>query len=134
MVVPSRRAFLAISGAALSGAGVALLAGKDALAAAADKSAIRPTTSRPQSALAADSSAIAAYGVGAGSGLLTGPVLALATTFQGHHKPARGRAAGAVHPARRKPATAKPSYHFAVETLKTQNDVLRLLRILRKAP
>jgi len=47
--------------------------------------AIRPTTSRSSTArLAAELRGDAAYGVGAGSGLLTGPVLALATTFQGH--------------------------------------------------
>ena len=75
---------------------MALLAGRDVLA-AGDKSA-NPANDVAilNSALAAELEAIAAYGVGAGSGLLKGPVLALATTFQGHHKQHADVLAGAV--------------------------------------
>ena len=57
----------------LSGAAVALLAGRDSLAAAAEKAA-NPANDVAilNTALAAELEAIAAYGVGAGSGLLKG--------------------------------------------------------------
>ena len=79
----TRRSFLGSSGLALSGAAVALLAGRESLA-AADKAA-NPANDVAilNSALAAELEAIAAYGVGAGSGLLKGPVLALAIDFPG---------------------------------------------------
>jgi hypothetical protein len=85
------------------------------------------------SALAAELEAIAAYSVGAGSGLLKGPVLALATTFQGHHKQHADVLAGTVKRLGGTPAEAKAKYSFPVETLKTQNDVLRLPAISRRA-
>jgi rubrerythrin len=129
----ARRAFLSAGGLALSGTAVALLAGRDALAAAADKSA-NPANDAAilNTALAAELEAIAAYGVGAGSGLLKGPVLALATTFQGHHKQHADVLAGAVQKLGGKPATAKTQYDFPVATLKTQNDVLRFAAGLEK--
>src|SRR5215831_8258908 len=119
-----RRSFLSAGGIALSGTAVALLAGRDALA--ADKAA-NPANDVTilNSALAAELEAIAAYGVGAGSGLLKGPVLALATTFQGHHKQHADVLAGTVRKLGGTPVEAKAKYSFPVETLKTQNDVLR---------
>jgi bacterioferritin (cytochrome b1) len=133
LALPSRRAFLGVSGAALSGTAIALLAGKGALAAASDKHA-EPANDVAilNSALAAELEAIAAYGVGAGSGLLKGAVLALAGTFQGHHKQHADVLAGAVTRLGGRPNAAKPSYSFPVETLKTQNDVLRFAANLEK--
>jgi rubrerythrin len=129
----ARRTFLGVSGLGLSGAAVALLAGRDSLAAAADASA-NPANDVAilNTALAAELEAIAAYGVGAGSGLLKGPVLALATTFQGHHKQHADVLAATVAKLGGKAATAKASYSFPVETLKTQNDVLRFAAGLEK--
>ena len=129
----SRRSFLGGSGLALSGAAVALLAGRDSLAAVSDKAG-NPENDVAilNSALAAELEAIAAYGVGAGSGLLKGPVLALATTFQGHHKQHADVLAGTVTKLGGKPAVAKAQYTFPVETLKTQNDVLRFAAGLEK--
>ena len=64
----ARRLFLSRSGLVLSGAAVALLAGRDALAAkSGDKSS---DTNILNTALAAELEAIAAYQVGAESGLL----------------------------------------------------------------
>src|SRR6185369_18002197 len=83
-------------------------------------------------ALAAELEAIAAYGVGAGSGLLKGAVLTLATTFQGHHRQHADVLAGTVKKLGGKPAEAKAKYSFPVETLKTQNDVLRFAAGLEK--
>jgi rubrerythrin len=110
-----------------------LLAGRDSLAAAAEASA-NPANDVAilNTALAAELEAIAAYGVGAGSGLLKGAVLTLATTFQGHHKQHAVVLAGTVVKLGGKAATAKAQYNFPVETLKTQNDVLRFAAGLEK--
>lgn len=132
----ARRTFLGAGGLALSGTAIALLAGRDALAAAA---AAGDKKSNPANdvailnvALAAELEAVAAYGVGAGSGLLKGPVLALATTFQGHHKQHADVLAGAVQRLGGNAVSAKPKYDFPVDTLKTQNDVLRFAAGLEK--
>ena len=129
----ARRTFMGVSGLGLSGAAVALLAGRDSLAAAAEASA-NPANDVAilNTALAAELEAIAAYGVGAGSGLLKGAVLTLATTFQGHHKQHADVLAGTVVKLGGKAATAKAQYNFPVETLKTQNDVLRFAAGLEK--
>ena len=127
-----RRSFLGRSGLALSGTAVALLAGRESLA-AADKAA-NPANDVTilNSALAAELEAIAAYGVGAGRGLLKGPVLTLAVTFQGHHKQHADVLAGTVKKLGGTPSQAKAKYEFPVETLKTQNDVLRFAAGLEK--
>ena len=129
----ARRTFLGVSGLGLSGAAVALLAGRDSLAAAAEASA-NPANDVAilNTALAAELEAIAAYGVGAGSGLLKGAVLTLATTFQGHHKQHADVLAGTVVKLGGKAVTARTNYAFPVETLKTQNDVLRFAAGLEK--
>jgi len=128
----ARRTFLGVSGLGLSGAAVALLAGRDSLAAAAEGANPANDVAILNTALAAELEAIAAYGVGAGSGLLKGPVLALAVTFQGHHKQHADVLAGTVVKLGGKAATAKTEYKFPVETLKTQNDVLRFAAGLEK--
>src|SRR5262245_11464206 len=80
----SRRTFLGQSGLLLSGTAIALMAGRDALAAKASGHA-ESDIAILNTALAAELEAVAAYGVGAESGLLQKPVLDLARTFQGHH-------------------------------------------------
>jgi len=129
----ARRTFLGVSGLGLSGAAVALLAGRDSLAVAAEANA-NPANDVAilNTALAAELEAIAAYGVGAGSGLLKGAVLTLATTFQGHHKQHADVLAGTVVKLGGKAVPARTNYAFPVETLKTQNDVLRFAAGLEK--
>ena len=83
--VLARRLFLGRSGLVLSGPAVALLAGNHTLAAAAG-AADPKDVQILNTALGAELEAIAAYQVGAESGLLQKPVLDLAVTFQGHHK------------------------------------------------
>ena len=83
--IVARRLFLGQSGLVLSGAAVALLAGKDALAASAG-AADPKDVQILNTALGAELEAIAAYKLGAESKLLQKPVLDLAVTFQGHHK------------------------------------------------
>jgi rubrerythrin len=127
----TRRAFLGQSGLILSGAAVALLAGSDALAArsgASGDSDIRVLNS----ALGAELEAIAAYQLGAESGLLQKSVLDLAVTFQGHHKEHADVLAKTITKLGGKPAAAKAQYKFPTETLKTQADVLRFAAQLEK--
>ena len=127
----ARRRFLGTSGVLLSGAAVALIAGRDALAA---KGAASPDADVRilNTALASELEAVAAYQVGAESGLLQRPVLDLAVTFQGHHKAHAHVLAATVEKLGGKPVTAKAKYAFPLEALKTQNDVLRFAATLEK--
>jgi rubrerythrin len=127
----ARRAFLGRSGVLLSGAAVALLAGRDALALKADASTASDARIL-NTALGAELEAIAAYQVGAESGLLQKPVLDLAVTFQGHHKEHADLLAKTIAKLGGKPVSAKAKYAFPTETLKTQNDVLRFAAMLEK--
>lgn len=127
----SRRAFLGQSGLLLSGAAVALLAGKDALAATGAKSGSDDVRIL-NTALGAELEAIAAYQVGAESGLLQKPVLDLALTFQGHHKEHADVLAKTIAKLGGKAVAAKASYTFPTDTLKTQADVLRFAATLEK--
>jgi len=120
----ARRAFLGRSATLLSGSAIALLAGDRALA----KSAAGAPASDARilnAALGAEHQAVAAYQVGAESGLLQAPVLALAKQFQGHHKAHADLLAGVVKQLGGKPAEPKTRYDFPVDTLKAQADVLR---------
>jgi rubrerythrin len=129
--VHPRRMFLGKSGLLLSGAAVALMAGQDALAAKGSEAAgtdIRILNT----ALGAELEAIAAYQLGADSGLLQKPVLDLAVTFQGHHKAHADVLSKTIGKLGGKPVEAKAKYQFPVETLKNQNDVLRFAAMLEK--
>ena len=120
----ARRMFLGQSGLVLSGAAIALLSGNEALAAKAgghkaDDARILNT------ALGAELEAIAAYQLGAESQLLEKPVLALAVSFQGHHKQHAELLAKTVEKLGGKPVAAKSKYDFPVAQLKAQADVLK---------
>ena len=128
---PARREFLTRSGLVLSGTAVALMAGRDALA----KTGGRPTEDDVKilnTALGAELEAVAAYQVGAESGLLQKPVLDLAVTFQGHHKAHAEVLAATIRKLGGNPVAGKAKYAFPVETLKTQADVLRFAASLEK--
>ncbi len=127
----ARRSFLGKSGLLLSGAAVALLAGQEALAAKGDKSGASDLRIL-NTALGAELEAIAAYQVGADSGLLQKPVLDLAVTFQGHHKEHADILAKTIAKLGGKAVAAKDRYSFPTETLKTQADVLRFAATLEK--
>jgi rubrerythrin len=127
-----RRLFLGKSGLLLSGAAVALMAGQDALAAAKGGEAPTSDIQILNTALAAELEAIAAYQVGAESGLLQKPVQGLAVTFQGHHKQHADVLSKTIAKLGGKPTEAKATYQFPVETLKNQNDVLRFAAMLEK--
>jgi rubrerythrin len=127
----ARRAFLGQSGLLLSGAAVALLAGRDALAAKGGTSSAADVRIL-NTALGAELEAIAAYQLGAETGLLQKPVLDLALTFQGHHKEHADLLAKTIGKLGGKAVAAKAKYAFPAETLKTQADVLRFAATLEK--
>jgi len=122
-----RRLFLARASLVLSGTAVALLAGCDTMAAQSAKSgtAAGNDVKILGGALAAEYQAIAAYQVGAESGLLQKPVLDLAVQFQGHHKAHADLIAATVKQLGGAPAGPKQKYEFPVDQLKSQADVLR---------
>ena len=127
----ARRTFLKGSGLVLTGTAVALLAGKEALAATSGSGA-ESDIRILNTALGAELEAIAAYQVGAESKLLEKPVLDLAVTFQGHHKEHADVLAKTIAKLGGKPVAAKAKYDFPVATLKTQADVLRFAAQLEK--
>jgi rubrerythrin len=120
-----RRVFVRVSGLALSGAAIALLAGRDALAATAHKGAHGADVTILNAALGAEQQAIAAYQVGAESGLLQKPVLDLAVKFQSQHKAHADLLAATVKQLGGTAVAPKAKYDFPVATLKSQADVLR---------
>jgi rubrerythrin len=123
-----RRQFIG-RGATLSAAALALLAGRDALAAdmkgdAAQDAAILNV------ALGLEHEAINAYQLGAGSGLLQKPVLDVAVQFQGHHKVHRDALTATIRKLGGTPVAEKKLEDYAkalnAAALKNQGDVLDL--------
>jgi rubrerythrin len=128
----ARRAFLGKSGLLLSGTAVALLAGRDVLAQKAGSDPKASDVRILNTALAAELEAVAAYQVGAESGLLEKPVLALAGQFQGHHKEHADVLAKTIRKLGGAPVQAKSKYEFPTSGLKNQADVLRFAAGLEK--
>ena len=125
-----RRAFL--GRAALSAAAVALLAGKDALAASHAGAAMGSSKDADilNVALGLEWEGINAYTLGAQSGLLQKPILDVAVRFQSDHKEHAETLAGAIRKLGGKPVEPKALADYAkalkADTLKSQNDVLEL--------
>jgi bacterioferritin (cytochrome b1) len=132
----SRRRLLKGTGTAtLSAVAISLLAGCDSMA--ADKH----MTANPggdvdilNSALGLEYQAIAAYQVGAESGLLQKPVLDTAVKFQSDHKQHAQVLSSTIIKLGGTPVMAKKpaDYNFPVNTLKSQADVLRFAADLEK--
>ena len=131
-ILASRRGILRATGLTLSGTAIALLAGRESLAASSKTKSPAKDVGILNSALGAELEAIAAYQVGAESGLLQKPVLDLAVQFQGHHKEHAALLASVVSKLGGKPVVAKTSYGFPVDKLKNQADVLRFAAALEK--
>jgi rubrerythrin len=127
----ARRAFLGRSGLLLSGTAIALLSGREVLAKQAGGSKAGDVRIL-NTALSAELEAVAAYQVGAESGLLEKPVLALASQFQGHHKEHADVLAKTIRKLGGKPVEAKSKYEFPTDGLKNQADVLRFAAGLEK--
>ncbi len=130
----SRRRAISAGGLVLSASAVALLGGRHALAAGAKVSPaeLEADVRILNTALGAENEAIAAYQVGAESGLLSKDVLAVAVTFQGHHKEHAAAIAATVQKLGGKAVAAKSKYSFPVDKLKSQNDVLQFAAGLEK--
>jgi rubrerythrin len=126
----ARRSFLA--GSVLSATAIALLSGNEALATGEKKGSATSDANILNTALGAELEAVAAYQVGAESGLLQKPVLDLAVQFQGHHKAHADLLAQTVKKLGGKPVEAKKDYKFPVDKLKNQADVLRFAAGLEK--
>ena len=131
----SRRGLLARTGdLVLSGTAVAILAGCENLA--GSKSAQAGSSADDvkilNTALAAEQEAVAAYQVGAESGLLEKPVLDLAVQFQGHHKEHADVLASTIEKLGGTPGQPQAKYDFPVDQLKSQADVLEFAAGLEK--
>jgi rubrerythrin len=131
----SRRGLLTAGGkATLSAAAIALLAGCESMATA--QPSLAATASNDvgilNTALGLEYQAIAAYQVGAESGLLQKPVLDVAVQFQGDHKKHAEVLSSTITKLGGQPVTAKSNYGFPVNTLKTQADVLRFAASLEQ--
>jgi rubrerythrin len=123
LLASRRRALLGTSGFALSAAALALLGGRPALA--AGQSGSEGDVRILNTALGAEQEAIAAYQVGAESGLLGAAVKPVALQFQGHHKEHADALAATVKKLGGTPVEPKAKYAFPLEKLKSQDDVLR---------
>jgi len=125
-----RRAALGLGGATLSAAGMLAVLGvatpRNAFAAAASSQDVALLNA----AIALEHEGIAAYQLGAESGLLTPDVLKTAVTFQGHHKQHRDELAAAVRRLGGQPVAAKGLSAYAADlgaaSLKDQAGVLKL--------
>lgn len=126
-----RRGFLGKSGLLLSGAAVALLSGNEALAAKSSDS-VADDVRILNTALGAELEAVAAYQLGAESGLLQKPALDLALTFQGHHKEHADILSKTIVKLGGKAVSAKDKYTFPTDKLKSQADVLKFAASLEQ--
>jgi rubrerythrin len=83
-------------------------------------------------ALALEHEGIAAYQVGAETGLLQKPALALAVQFQGQHKQHADALEKAIKKLGGTPVTPRKDYEFPKNKLKTQTDVLAFAATMEK--
>jgi rubrerythrin len=137
--VASRRAFLvnAGGGAMLSATAIALLANRDVLA-VAHNAGSNPggDVAILNVALGLEHEAIAAYQIGAESGLLAKPALDVAVLFQSQHKGHRDALAGTIEKLGGKPVAAlsmaeyKESAKLNLSAVKSATDVLKLAQRL----
>jgi rubrerythrin len=123
----ARRRFIRQAGSlTFSGVAVALLGGRSiALAAGTADDAVQQDIRILNTAIAAEHEAVAAYQVGAESGLLETATLKVAVTFQGHHKEHVDALVKAVRSLGGQDVHARASYDFPVAKLKKQADVLQ---------
>jgi rubrerythrin len=131
----ARRSLLSRAGqATLSAAAVAILAGCESMASSKMGSAADPSADIKilNTALSAEHEAIAAYQVGAESGLLQPEVLKLAITFQSQHKEHAGVLSSTIGKLGGTAMGPKAKYEFPVEKLKSQADVLAFAASLEK--
>ncbi len=133
--INSRRQFFAKTGLFSLGALAAITLGQSTPGWAATKStSTHDDIAILNGALASEYQAIAAYQVGAESGLLQKPVLDVAVKFQGHHKAHAQVLSGTIEKLGGKAVKTKTiaEYAFPVDQLKSQADVLQFAAGLEK--
>jgi rubrerythrin len=126
-ILLDRRSFLGNTGKiALSGTAIALMSGTSSVRAmSTDSSDSQEQDVRIlNTAIAAEHEAVAAYQLGAESGLLSKGVLNVAIQFQGHHKEHIEVLASTVGKLGGSAADARSKYDFPVHKLKNEKDVL----------
>lgn len=126
-ILLDRRSFLGNTGKiALSGTAIALMSGmSSARAMSADGSESQEQDVRIlNTAIGAEHEAVAAYQLGAESGLLSKGILNVAVQFQGHHKEHIEALASTVVKLGGNAVDAKSKYDFPVHKLKSEKDVL----------
>src|SRR5690606_36318266 len=125
IALPRRREFLfTTAGIMLSGGSVALLAGRPGLARAAGEDAAESDIRILNTALGAEREAVAAYQVGAESGLLNQGALSVAVTFQGHHREHADLIEKTIGQLGGTPVEPLASYDFPADKLASEADVL----------
>lgn len=123
----SRRHFLGTaSKLVLSGTAIGLMSGISVARAGSPASSkqLAQDIRILNTAIAAEHEAVAAYQLGAESGLLSAGVLKVAVTFQGHHKEHIEVLASTVKKLGGQAVDAKDKYQFPVSQLKKESDVL----------
>jgi rubrerythrin len=131
----NRRSFFSELGKiTLSATAITLLSGTDRVALIGSANAQTPNNDVAilNAALAAEQEAIAAYQLGATSGLLQKPTRELAVQFQGHHKEHAAALAATVKKLGGTPNEPKKSYSFPTQKLKSQAEALAFAAELEK--
>lgn len=130
-----RRSFLGTAGKlTLSGTAIALMGGLStahAYSNAKNKELVQDILIL-NTAIAAEHEAVAAYQLGAESGLLNPGVLKVAVQFQGHHKEHIDLLTTTVRKLGGEAVNPKNSYHFPVNKLKNEKDVLTFAASLER--
>jgi rubrerythrin len=125
-LVASRRALITDAGkATLSAVAVGLIAGCESMAASSGGGDPANDVAILNTALGLEHEAIAAYQVGAESGLLAPEVLKVAVKFQSDHKEHAEVLSSTIAKLGGEPVMAMTDYGFPVDRLKSQADVLR---------
>ena len=134
LVLPRRSFFARAGQATLSASAVMLLAGcaSGGYSKSADAASAESDVRILNTALGAEQEAVAAYQVGAESGLLSSDVLKVAVQFQGHHKEHADLLAKTVAQLGGQAAEPLARYDLPVDKLKTQADVLQFAAGLEK--
>lgn len=117
----------------LSGTAIALIGGCATTNGKESDSLLEQDIGILNTAIAAEHEAVAAYQLGAESGLLSAGVLNVAVTFQGHHKQHIAVLASTVSKLGGQAVDAKSSYNFPVDQLKQETDVLKFAAGLERS-
>jgi rubrerythrin len=131
----NRRSFVSGLGKiTLSATAIALMTGHDRLPflSSANAETVNNDVAILNAALGAEQEAVAAYQLGASSGLLQKPIVDLAVQFQGHHKEHAAALAATVKKLGGTPIEAPKSFSFPTQKLRSQADVLAFAAELEK--